>query len=67
LLRKVTNLLTLNCLAGDIFNDTNSNQITLERQIIARYKATNPKDLEQNEGGKKKKTKGRIAGVLVEI
>jgi hypothetical protein len=51
---KVTNLLTLNCLTGDIFNDTDSNHIFLERQIIARYRAMNSKDMEETEGEKQK-------------
>jgi len=49
-----------------MFNDTDSNQIILERQIIARYRAMNSKDMEETEGGKKTTT-GRTEGVLVEI
>jgi len=49
-----------------MFNDTDSNQIILERQIIARYRAMNSKDMEETEG-EKKTTTGRTEGVLVEI
>jgi len=52
-------LLTLNCLTGDIFNDTDSNQIILERQIIARYRAMNSKDMQETEEGKKQPQAGQ--------